>query len=191
MIYCCCVTPGLAAGYRRKWVLPEEPSGGTKHCLQTHDALRVISSLQALPQESERWDTGVTAGREEQEMSWHRGRHAWHQACVWVEMKPCAPAPTTTKAAGRHRAAASPLLLFAKPLILHYPIQSTGFSLNRLLYLRRSRKFAREIPSVSEWNITGCEPKGVWPESHSMEVHWCNITGLDDKDRPGASVKDI
>lgn len=123
-------------------------------------------------------------------MSWHRGRHAWHQACVWVEMKPCAPAPTTTKAAGRHRAAASPLLLFAKPLILHYPIKSTGFSLNRLLYLRRSRKFAREIPSVSEWNITGCEPKGVWPESHSMEVHWCNITGLDDKDRPGASVKD-
>lgn len=75
-----------------------------------------------------------------------------------LKMKPCASAPTKALRA-KQPGGIGPL--FANPLILHHTIKSTIFSLNGLLYLRRSRAFAQEIPCVSELNITGCEPKGV------------------------------
>lgn len=51
------------------------------------------------------------------------------------------------------------------------------FSINGLLYLRQRKAFAREIPCVCVWNVTGCALKGVGPEIYcknvTFDIHYC------------------
>jgi len=130
MIYCCCDYFITVPMHLKGSEFCQEPSGCFKHCLQEHDALRMISiDVHAFPQES-KWERyGCHRGQETtgNELAAWRVRLAPRLHLSWNEAL-CSGSnnnySTKSKAAGQHRAAASSLLLFANSLILHYTIQA-------------------------------------------------------------------